>query len=252
MIIYCLVLQSTTWMSSAWMDSLGNGSANDGLWHPCLFILSCLLPLSAYVRLCWQNDSCSSARSGEGSGFAKCLLFCKKKKNCKFLPRAVFLTCFTAFPHKQLSWQSYRGTVLQLGNQEKCRGWNETAIPPAITATGDKTLQPYILLLAWLGLSGTLESYLALLHLSASISDAVKWNHQWSPNLVKIWAANEALSVNVCRICYVAHAWIACKLCALQTYLHMQFLSYGHFLVSEAGLGPEADRTTSLGILFSC
>lgn len=112
--------------------------------------------------------------------------FSVKKKNCKFLPRAVFLTCFTAFPHKQLSWQSYRGTVLQLGNQEKSRGWNETAIPPAITATGDKTLQPYILLLAWLGLSGTLESYLALLHLSASISDAVKWNHQWSPNLVKI------------------------------------------------------------------
>lgn len=79
MIIYCLILQSTTWMSSAWTDSLGHGCANDGLWHPCLFILSCLLPLSAYVRLCWQNDSCSSARSGEGSGFAKCLLFCKKR-----------------------------------------------------------------------------------------------------------------------------------------------------------------------------
>lgn len=67
------------------------------------------------------------------------VFFSLKKK--KFFPKAVFLTCFTAFPHKQLSWQSYRGTVLQLGKQEKSRGWNETAIPPAITATGDKTLQ---------------------------------------------------------------------------------------------------------------
>lgn len=65
----------------------------------------------------------------------------KKKEIERFFPKAVFLTCFTAFPHKQLSWQGCRGTVLQLGNQEKSRGWNETAIPPAITATGDETLQ---------------------------------------------------------------------------------------------------------------
>lgn len=54
--------------------------------------------------------------------------------------------------------------------------------------------------------SGTLESYLALLHLSASIPYTVKWNHQWLHNVVKIWAAHEAFSVNVCRISYVAHA----------------------------------------------
>lgn len=68
-------------------------------------------------------------------------------------------------------------------------------------------LQPYVLLPAWLTLrAGLWESYLASLHLSTSISYVVKWSHQSLPNLVKIWAAHEVLSVNVCSIRYIAHA----------------------------------------------
>lgn len=207
MIIYCLILQSTTWMSSARMDSLGHGCANDGLWHPCLFILSCLLPLSAF-RLCWQNSSCSNARSGEGSGFAKCLLFLKKKIKSFFL--------------KPFSWH-----VSQPFPRNSCLGKATGALYCSLETrrrAGDGMKQQYLRPLLPLGTrhcraaalrsasslaqthTGTLESYLALLHLSTLISYAVKWNLQWLPSLVKIWAACEAFPVNVRGICYGAHA----------------------------------------------
>lgn len=140
MIIYCLVLQSTTWMSSACTDSLGHGCANDGLWHPvCSSSLACCLSLlSDYAD---KTVLAAAQDQVRGLDLQNAFFSIKKKKKLQVFPEATFLTCFTAFPHKHLSWQSYRGTVLQLGNQKKSRGWNETAIPPDITATGDKAPQ---------------------------------------------------------------------------------------------------------------
>lgn len=97
--------------------------------------------------------------------------------------------------------------------------------------------------------SGTLESYLPLLHLSTSISYTVKWNHPtwWRSELhmscfLWMYAGHVMLHMHKLHINYVL----------FQTYLHIQLLSYGHFFVSEAGLRPGVNRTTSLGIMFSC
>lgn len=128
--IYCLVLQNASWMSSARMDNLGYLCVNASLWHSGLFIFSCLSLLPAFRA---QNGFCTNTVTMIRQGVWTCKMPSfpsKQKQKQKHLKLkgflvAIFLICSTAFPHKQLSWQSHWSIVLQFRDGEKIRRWSE-------------------------------------------------------------------------------------------------------------------------------
>lgn len=116
-------------MSSACTDNLGYGCANDVLWHPCLFIFSCLSPLPAF-RLCRQNGSCSNSvtLTRQGDWISKCLLSLKKEKKKKSF---FFLSHFPDLFHSLSPPNSCRGRAagaLYCGSEtgRRAGGWSET------------------------------------------------------------------------------------------------------------------------------
>lgn len=166
------------------MNNLGHGCANDGLWHPCLFIPSCPSPLPAF-RLHWQNSSCSNSVTLIRQRFWICKMpsFPSKKNLKSFYLKLFSWRISQPFPPKQLYGQSHRAIVLQLTG----RGMEwDAEITLTVIATRDRTLQshsltfcsepqPYFLLLAWPRLkAGLWESYLPSLRLSISVSYSVK------------------------------------------------------------------------------
>lgn len=150
MIIYCLVLQSTTWMSSACTDRLGHGCANDGLWHPvCSSSLACCLSLLSD----YADKTVLAAAQDQVRGLdLQNAFFFVKKKTASF-SWSHFPDVFHSLSPQTPVLAKLQGHCTAAWKPEEEQGMernSNTSRHYCHWGQGTTELQPYNLLLAWL------------------------------------------------------------------------------------------------------